>query len=164
MQVQGRKTYAGTLNNNAYHHFTGKECLDVHLLKPARVDVLPGQRDGVCADEGQVGPTWLEYPYRKSHLILRWLPSKLAAWISDNFGQELLIPPKRDREWSVGELNAILADNLVPNQGGKGQLRTFGCIQWECELYSGRLKARCYPFNMKNHRFRGENRQVLHMI
>ena len=32
MQVQGRKTYAGTVNSNAYH---SKECLDVHLLKPA---------------------------------------------------------------------------------------------------------------------------------
>jgi hypothetical protein len=165
MQVQGRKTYAGTVNNNAYHHFTGKECLDVHLLKPARVDVLPGQPDVVCADDMQPGSaTWLEYPYRKSHPILRWLPSKLAAWIGENFGQELRIPPKRDLEWSVGELNAILENNLVPNHGGKGQLRTFGCIQWECELYSGRPKARCYPFNLKNHRFRGKNRQVLHMI
>ena len=26
------------------------------------------------------------------------------------------------------------------------QLWTFGCIQWKCELYSGRPKGRCYPF------------------
>ena len=87
---------------------------------------------------------------------------ELAAWISENFEQELCIPPKRDQKWTVGELNAILENNLVPNHGGKGQLRTFGCIQWECKLYSGRPKARCYPFNLKNHRFRGKNRQVLH--
>ena len=62
MQVQGRKTYAGTLNSNAYHHFTGKECLDVHLLKPARVDVLPGQQNVVCADDMPPEPAWLEYP------------------------------------------------------------------------------------------------------
>ena len=43
MQVQGKKTYAGTANSTVYHHFTGKECLDVHLLKPARLDVPPGQ-------------------------------------------------------------------------------------------------------------------------
>ncbi len=44
------------------------------------------------------------------------------------------------------------------------QLQTFGCIQWECELYSGRPKARGYPFNMKGHRFRGKKCQVHHMI
>ena len=165
IQVQGRKTYAGMTNSPAYHHFTGKECLDVHLLKPARLDVLPGQPDVVCADDGQpAGPAWLEYPFRKSHPIIRWLPSKLAAWIGENFGHELQIPPKRDLKWTAGELNAILENNLVPSHGGKGQLRTFGCIQWECELYSGRPKARCYPFNLKNHRFRGKNRQVLHVI
>ena len=90
--MQGRKTYAGTANSNAYHHYTGKECLDVHLLKPARVDVLPDVQV-VCADDVQAGPAWLEYPYCKSHPILRWLPTKLAAWIGENFGQDLLIPP-----------------------------------------------------------------------
>ena len=165
IQVLGRKTYAGMTDSAAYEHFTGKECLDVHLLKPARLDVLPGQPDVVCADDGQpAGPAWLEYPYRKSHPIIRWLPSKLAAWIGENFGQQLQIPPKRNLGWTAGELNAILENNLVPSHNGKGQLRTFGCIQWECELYSGRPKARCYPFNMKGHRFRGKNCQVLHMI
>ena len=48
---------------------------------------------------------------------------------------------------------------------GKGQLQTFWCIQWECELYSRRRpKARCYQFNLKNHRFREKNWQVLHMF
>ena len=63
----------------------------MHLLKPARVDVLPGQQDVVCADDMQPLQAWLEYPYRKSHPILRWLPSKLAAWIGENFEQELHI-------------------------------------------------------------------------
>ena len=160
MQVQGRKTYAGTVNSTAYHHFTGKECLDVHLLKPARLDVPPGQPNVVCADDMQPAPSWLEYPYRKSHPILRWLPSKLAAWISNNHGLELGIPPKGGLEWTAGELNAILENNLVPSQGGQGQLQTFCCIQWECERYSRRPKARCYPFNLAGHRFRGKNRQV----
>jgi hypothetical protein len=65
--------------------------LDVHLLKPARLDVLPGQPDVVCADDGQpAGPALLEYPYRESHPIVRWLFTKLAAWIGENFGQ----PPR----------------------------------------------------------------------
>ncbi len=42
----------------------------------------------------------------------------------------------------------------------EGQLQTFSCIEWECELYSGRPKARCYPFNLAGHRFRGKKRQV----
>jgi hypothetical protein len=157
-------SYAGKVKSAEYHHFTGRECLDVHLLKPARVDVLPGQPDVVCADDMQQGPAaWLEYLFRKSHQIIRWLPSKLVAWIGENFGQELHIPPKRDLEWTAGELNAILENNLVPSQGGKGQLQTLFCIQWECELYSGRQKARCYPFNLKGHHFRRKNHQVLHV-
>jgi hypothetical protein len=44
------------------------------------MDVLPGQPVIVCADDVQPAwPVWLEYPYRKSHLIIRWLPSKLAG-------------------------------------------------------------------------------------
>ncbi len=129
MQVQGRKTYAGTKTSTAYHHFMGKECLDVHLLKPARLDVPPGQPNVVCADDMQPASAWLEYLFRKSCLILRWLSSKLAAWISDNHGQELGIPPKGCLEWTAGELNAILEKNLVLSPGGKGQLLTFCCIQ-----------------------------------
>jgi hypothetical protein len=139
--------------------------LESIVLKPACLNVLPGQADVVCADDGQLAKQeWLEYPFCKSHPIIHWLPSKLAAWIGENYGQELLIPPKLDVEWTAGELNAILENNLVPSHGGKGQLRTFGCIQWECELYSGRRKARCYPFNLKGHRFRGRNRQVFYVI
>ncbi len=92
------------------------------------------------------------------------LLTKLATWIAENFGQELCIPPKRGLEWTAGELNAILESNLVPNHNGKGQLRTFCCIQWECEICSGRPKARCYPFNLSGHRFRRKNHQVFHII
>ena len=57
----------------------------------------------MCADDVQAGPAlaWLEYPNSETRLILLWLPSKLAAWISENFGQGLLIPLKHDLEWSV---------------------------------------------------------------
>ena len=75
----------------------------MHLLKPARLDVLPGQPDVVCADDGQLaGQGWLEYPFCKSHPIIRWLPTKLAAWIGENFGQEQQITPKLDVEWTAG--------------------------------------------------------------
>jgi hypothetical protein len=64
----------------------------MHLLKPARLAVPPDNPNVVYADDQQPAPAWLEYPFRKSHRILRCLPSKLAAWISDNHGQELGIP------------------------------------------------------------------------
>ena len=35
-----------------------------------------------------------------------------------------------------------------------------GAIQWECELFVGRPKARCYPFDLPKHRFRGRNPKV----
>ena len=93
---------------------------------------------------------------------LQDLIQRVWAAASDTFGQQLQIPPKSNLEWTAGELNAILENNLVPSHNGKGQLLTFGCIQWECALYSGRPKARCYPFNMKGLLFRGKNCQVLH--
>ncbi len=98
MQVQGRKTYAGTARSAAYHHFTGKECLDVHLLKPSRLEVITGQPDVVCADDAQQGPAqatvWLEYALRKSKPILRWLPTKLAAWIGEKLDRSSEYPPR----------------------------------------------------------------------
>ncbi len=89
----------------------------MHLLKPARVDVLPGQPNVLCKDDDVHQPAWqpwLEYPFRRVHPILLWLPSKLATWIGENFGQELCIPPKQGLEWTVGQLKAILENNLVP--------------------------------------------------
>ncbi len=118
----------------------------------------------LCNDNDVHQPAWLEYPFCRVHLILRWLPTKLATWIGENFGQELCIPPKQGLKWTVGELNAVLENNLVPSHNSRGQLRTVCCIQWECELYSGRPKARCYPFNLSGHRFRGKNCQVFHII
>jgi hypothetical protein len=115
-----------------------------------------------CADDSQA--QWVTYPYRIAHPILRWLPSKLAEWIAENHGQELAIPAKCGDKWTVEELNNILASNLVPFGPTGGQLRTFGTIQWESELYRGRPKARCYPFKLHGHRFRGKNPQVQYCL
>ena len=90
---------------------------------------------GAHGDPDQ-GPSseWINYAYRAAHPILRWLPSKLAEWIGDNYGAALSIPLRNDAAaWSVGELNAILENNIVP--GTKGHLSTFGAIQWESELF-----------------------------
>ena len=65
---------------------------------------------------------------------------KVATVLTELLSDELMAP-KRNLEWTAGELNAILENNLVPSHNGKGQLLTFGCIQCECEPYSGRPKA-----------------------
>jgi len=161
-QVQGRRTYSGKHNHAPGHRFHGKECLDIHLLKAAAHEALAHPEQGLIpfTDVGD-RPEWVTYPYRTAHTVLRWLPSKLAEWIAENYGQDLLIPAKSGDKWSVEELNNILVKNLVPCGQNGGHLRTFGTIQWECDLYKGRPKARCYPFNLDGHRFRGKNPQVL---
>ena len=168
LQGHGPKTKAGRKEAAFRHHYSGKECLDIHLLKPAQAwaqmatDHGPGSQQvlGVGgAPDAAADGEWVTYPYREAHPILRWLPSKLAEWIGDNYGAALGIPPKHHADgWTVGELNAILDNNLVP--GTHCHLRTFGCIQWESELFNGRPKARCYPFDLPGHRFRGKNPQV----
>ena len=137
-QVQGRRTYLGKQNALA-HRFHGKECLDIHLLKAAANEAVAHPERGLIpfADVGD-RPEWVTYPYRTVHPILRWLPSKLAEWIAENYGQDLVIPAKSGDKWSVEELNNILVKNLVPCGPNGGHLRTFGTIQWECDLYKGR--------------------------
>jgi hypothetical protein len=146
--------------------------LDVHLLKPTRVWAeiaaanAPGSQQVVgnaAQDDQPAAGAWIAYPYRTVHPILRWLPTKLAEWIGDNYGNTLGIPARIHQDgWQVGELNHILENNLVP--GTKGHLRTFGAIQWESELFNGRPKARCYPFDLPKHRFRGKTLKVYVMI
>ena len=104
---------------------------------------------------------WVTFPYREAHPILRWLPSKLDEWIGDNYGAALGFLPKQHADgWTVGELNAIFDNNLVPGMHGHLPVRTLGCIQWVSELFNGRPKLRCYPFDLPGHRFRGTNPQV----
>jgi hypothetical protein len=164
-QGQGALTYAGRKRSPTVygHHHTGKQSLDINLLKAERHSAVPVDGHGLllCADAA--APEWVTYQYRTAHPILRWLPSKLAEWIADNLSAELRIPAMKEDKWTVGELNQILANNLVPNGDG-GHLRTFTTLQWECELYNGRPKARCYPFDLDGHRFRGKNPQVYNMI
>ena len=154
-QGEGALTYAGRKRSPTVYgpHHTGKESLDINLLKAERHSAVP------LACDDDAAPEWVTYNYRTCHSILRWLPSKLAEWIGDNMRAELQISAMTQDKWTVGELNQILANNLVPGGDG-GHLRTFTTLQWECEHYNGRPKARCYPFDLDGHRFRGRNPQV----
>ena len=144
----------------------GRQDINIHLLKPARFRPEPGwllsaadSNDVLHDEELDPEPEWLNYEYRTAHPVLRWLPTKLAEWIGANLGAELLIPDKQGDKWTAAELNSILINNVV--RGPHGHLRTFGGIKWECDLFNGRPKARCYPFNIDGHRFRDKNPQVL---
>ena len=75
--------------------------------------------------------------------------------------EELGFPDKADKRaepgtgWTPAELNRILHDHVVA-----GELTTFGCVEWESELFRGTMRARCYPFNMPKKRFHGFNPKV----
>ena len=139
----------------------GKQDINIHLLKPARFEVdplyaiPPSMSANVVQDDSlDPGEEYITYAYRTSHQVWRWLPTKLAEWIGANLCEELNIPDKEGTLWIAEELNTIITGNLVG--GPHGHLRTFGCIQWENELFNGRPKARCYPFNIPGHRFRNK--------
>jgi hypothetical protein len=53
------------------------------------------------------------------------------------------------------ELNHILTAHVVD-----GAVTTFGCVEWESQLFRGVMRARCYPFNLPKRRFHSFNPQV----
>ena len=136
--------------------------LDINLLKPSRIEFRqePGPQLTV-PDQQAATVTWLEYVYRTAHPVLRWLPTKLAEWIGENMQDELGFPDKADKRaqpgsgWTPAELNSILQDHVV-----NGALTTFGCVEWESDLFRGTMRARCYPFNMPKRRFHSFNPKV----
>ena len=96
------------------------------------------------------------------HTLLASLQAGSLARLAENVGQELAIPPKLGNKWTVEKLKMILVNNHVASGPNAGHFRTFGAIQWECGLYTGRgrPKALYYPFNMDVHRFQRKNPKV----
>ncbi len=74
---------------------------------------------------------------------------------------DLRFPDKADprRGWTPAELNNILDRHVVRDRNGCSLL-TFGCLEWESEIYRGVMRARCYQFKMLKHSYRGMNPQV----
>ena len=92
--------------------------------------------------------------------MLQYLPTKLAEWIGENIQDELGFPDKKGpRKWSVSELKDILRTHVVCDRNCCS-LQTFGCLEWESELYRGIMRARCYPFKMQGHCFHNMNPRV----
>ncbi len=75
--------------------------------------------------------------------------------------EELGFPDKADKRaqpgsgWTPAELNSILQEHVV-----SGELTTFGCVEWQSQLFRGSMRARCYPFDMPKKRFHGFNPKV----
>ena len=137
---------------------TGSVRLDINLLKPSRLE-FPA--DAPVAHRDACPPEWLEYVYRTSHPVLRWLPTKLAEWIGENLQEVLGFPDKEDERadpgcgWTAAELNHILQAHVVD-----GTVTSFGCVEMESEMFRGVMRARCYPFNLPKRRFHKMNPQV----
>ncbi len=137
-------------------------CLDINLLKPSRVEFIQEPAPPLILGEGQVPyPNWLEYVYSTAHPMLCWLPTKLAEWIRENLQEELGFPDKADKRtepgtgWTAAELNSILHNHAV-----NGILTSFGCVEWEFDLFRGVMRARCYSFDMPKRRFHSGNPTV----
>jgi hypothetical protein len=111
----------------------GLEQIDLFLLQSAHL-----------YDVGSIPPDKIQYEFSRAHPVLRYLPSKLAEYIGENFKDELSIPDsyKNRGQWTVQGLNMILSDYVVAEKGK--HLKTFGTLEWESELCEGRPKARCF--------------------
>jgi hypothetical protein len=143
--------------------------LDINLLKPSRLEFPDQEHTPKLAlpvgHSSCSSPDWLEYIYRTSHPVLRWLPTKLAEWIGENLQEALGFPDKGDVRagpgsgWTAAELNHILQAHVVD-----GTLTTFGCVEWESEQFRGIMRARCYPFKLPKRRFHGVNPQVFELV
>ncbi len=101
-------------------------------------------------------------PDGRNHALLQYLPFKLAEWIAVNLADELRMWPASVDGWSSAQLNHILTSCLVSGRRGNN-LHTFHTVEFESDLYRGVMRARCYPFNMEEHRFRGKNIKVLRL-
>jgi hypothetical protein len=97
-----------------------------------------------------------QYAYCRNHALLQFLPIKLAEWIAKNLADKLRMRPDSGEDWSSGQLNQILTGCLLSDRRGNN-LYTFHTVKFESDLYRGVMRARCYPFNMAQHRFRGKN-------
>ena len=83
--------------------------------------------------------------------MLRWLPTKLAEWIGENLQDVLGFPDKADQRaepgtgWTPAELKHILHAHVVD-----GALTTFGCVEWESQLFRGPVCDACKMLSLQS--------------
>ena len=154
-QAHGLETKASRKMSATSPHYQGRQCLNIHLLKPARVLAemataeIPGVQQVVGAHQASGSTTLIELHIPSCTGCPRnWL-NGLATITEQLSAFRCGTTLQRGRSAS-----STPSYNLVP--GPKGHIRTFGAIQWESELFNGRPKAWCYPFDLPKHRFRGK--------
>uniref|UniRef100_A0A7S0MA28 Uncharacterized protein n=1 Tax=Cryptomonas curvata TaxID=233186 RepID=A0A7S0MA28_9CRYP len=124
--------------------------------------MLLKQQVFAAAGSSQGNIAAFQYAYRRNHALLQFLPIKLAEWITKNLADDLRMRPDSGEVWSSAQLNRILTGCLVSDRRGNN-LHSFHTVEFESDLYRGVMRARCYPFNMAEHRFRGKNIKVRHL-
>ncbi len=60
---------------------------------------------------------------------------------------------------NIAGRSAVLQTYIV-SDSREINIHTFQTVEFESDLYHGVMRARCYPFNMEHHRFRGRNVKV----
>ena len=102
----------------------------------------------------------VQYMYHSSHSMLQFLPQKLAVDCKQLCcGAQCASQADPSKPWSTATLNWILKICIV-SDSRKINIHTFQTVEFESDLYRGVMSARCYPFNMKQHRFRGRSVKV----
>jgi hypothetical protein len=137
--------------------------LDINLLKSSKIEFVLDPVPPLTLPDGAFPPKWLAYAYRTTHPALSrcWLSTKLAEWIGENLQEELGFPYKANKRahpgtgWTPAELYSILHDHIVA-----GELTTFGCVEWQSQLFRRAMRARCYSFDVPKKRFHGFNPKV----
>ncbi len=117
--------------------------LDINLLKPSRIEYAQDSAPTLTLRDRQApSPNQLEYVYRTAHPTLCWLLTKLAEWMRENLQEELGFPDKADKlaepgtGWTTVKLNNILQNHVVNRV-----LTSFGCAEWESDLFRGVMCA-----------------------
>ena len=117
-----------------------------------------GKHDLICGFQSLRSS---EYSFHQKNPVfqVQWLATKLAEFLHHNL-YDLLHLDQMDRaieQGSVEWYDQILLKCVQKNEGIDGtQLRTFGAIEFQSDLYHGAPKARCYPFTT----FHGNHLQV----
>ncbi len=136
---------------SAFHGNSRAPSLDVMLLKQQFLSAS-GANNG--------HKQTFQYAFRQDHPTLQFLPLKLAEWVAKNMADELTrnLPDFGD-DFSSANMKLILTQCLVSNRKGEN-LHSHHTVGFESELYRGVMRARCYPFDMDEHRFHDKNVKV----
>ncbi len=65
-----------------------------------------------------------------------------------------------DAQGGLLQSSTIASLSILQAHVADGSFTTFGCVEWEPQLFRGVIFAICYPFDMTKRRFHGFNPKV----